>query len=106
LPYILVRDVRKTAEVASSLGATIVQAPMEVAGGDMVFSGIDRDGAMFAAHARKRVAPPPRPVKAARPANAKPARTAKTVRKGSAKKTARSTKKTARKTAKKSARRR
>jgi predicted enzyme related to lactoylglutathione lyase len=106
LPYILVRDVRKTAEVAASLGATIVQAPMEVPGGDMVFSGIDRDGAMFAAHARKRVAPPPKPVKAARPSSGKPARTAKTVRKGSAKKTAGSTKRSARKTAKKPARRR
>jgi predicted enzyme related to lactoylglutathione lyase len=98
LPYILVRDVRKTAEVAASLGAMIAQGPMEVPGGDMVFSGIDREGAMFAAHAKKRVAPPLKPAKAG-PARPKPARPTKTIRKGSAKKSARSTKKTAKKPA-------
>jgi hypothetical protein len=103
LPYIMVRDARKTAELATSLGATIAQGPMEVPGGDMVFSGIDREGAMFAAHAKKRVPPPPKPVKAVRSASTKSARPAKPVRKASPKKPARPTKK---KTAKKPARRR
>jgi predicted enzyme related to lactoylglutathione lyase len=103
LPYILVRDVRKTAEMATSLGATIAQAPMEVPGGDMVFTGVDREGAMFAAHAKKRVAPPP-PVKTARPARARTAGSAKATRKKPARKSVRSTK--TKKTAKKPARRR
>jgi uncharacterized protein len=58
IPYIMVADARRTAEHAKQFGATIVQGPMEVPGGDWVFTGIDRQGAMFAAHSKKRVAAP------------------------------------------------
>jgi predicted enzyme related to lactoylglutathione lyase len=54
LPYIHVRDARKTAEAAKELGAMIAHGPIEVPGGDWVFTGIDRQGAMFAVHSRKR----------------------------------------------------
>jgi predicted enzyme related to lactoylglutathione lyase len=58
IPYIMVADARRTADNARELGATIVQGPMEVPGGDWVFTGIDRHGAMFAAHSKKRVVAP------------------------------------------------
>jgi predicted enzyme related to lactoylglutathione lyase len=57
LPYILVRDARKTAEATRELGAIVAKEPTEVPGGDMVFTGVDLQGAMFAAHSKKRVAP-------------------------------------------------
>ena len=57
VPYILVRDARKTAEATKELGATIAHEPNEVPGGDTVFTGVDLQGAMFAAHSKKRVAP-------------------------------------------------
>ena len=56
VPYIMVADARRTAETAKEFGATIVQGPIEVPGGDWVFTGVDRAGAMFAAHSKKRVA--------------------------------------------------
>jgi predicted enzyme related to lactoylglutathione lyase len=56
VPYILVRDARKTAETTKELGAMIANEPNEVPGGDMVFTGVDLQGAMFAAHSKKRVA--------------------------------------------------
>jgi hypothetical protein len=55
IPYIMVVDARRSSETAREFGATIVQGPMEVPGGDWVFTGIDRHGAMFAAHSKKRV---------------------------------------------------
>ena len=55
LPYILVRDARKTAELVKELGAAVIQGPTEVPGGDWVFTGIDHQGAMFAVHSKKRV---------------------------------------------------
>jgi predicted enzyme related to lactoylglutathione lyase len=55
IPYVLVADARRTAEAAKALGATIAHGPMEVPGGDWVFTGLDRHGAMFAAHSKKRV---------------------------------------------------
>jgi predicted enzyme related to lactoylglutathione lyase len=58
LPYISVRDAKRLAETAKELGATIAHGPMEVPGGDWVFTGIDRQGAMFAVHSRKRVVAP------------------------------------------------
>jgi len=66
LPYIFVRDARKTAEATKELGALIAHEPTEVPGGDMVFTGVDRQGAMFAAHSKKREAPPPAPAKRAK----------------------------------------
>lgn len=55
VPYVLVADARRTSELAKQLGATIVHAPSEVPGGDWVFTGVDRQGATFAAHSKKRV---------------------------------------------------
>ena len=57
IPYVMVGDARRTAELAKTLGATIVHGPAEVPGGDWVFTGIDTRGAMFAAHSKKRAAP-------------------------------------------------
>ncbi len=57
LPYVLLRDAKRAAETAKELGATIANGPVEVPGGDLVFTGVDREGAMFAVHSRKRVAP-------------------------------------------------
>jgi hypothetical protein len=62
-----VRDARKTAEATKELGALIANEPTEVPGGDMVFTGVDRQGARFAAHSKARVAPPPTPAKRAKP---------------------------------------
>lgn len=56
VPYILLRDARRSAELAVELGGTVVQGPTEVPGGDWVFTGLDRQGAMFGVHSRKRVA--------------------------------------------------
>ena len=55
IPYVMVGDARRTAEIAKEAGATIALGPMEVPGGDWVFTGLDRQGAMFAAHSKKRV---------------------------------------------------
>ena len=54
IPYVMVADARRTAETAKELGATIAHGPSEVPGGDWVFTGVDRQGAMFAAHSKKR----------------------------------------------------
>ena len=55
VPYVMVADARRTAEISKQLGATIVHEPSEVPGGDWVFTGVDRQGATFAAHSKKRV---------------------------------------------------
>ncbi len=55
IPYVMVADARRTAELAKTQGATIAHGPAEVPGGDWVFTGIDPKGAMFAAHSKKRV---------------------------------------------------
>jgi hypothetical protein len=57
IPYLMVADARRTAEIAKEHGATITHGPMEVPGGDWVFTGLDRHGAVFAAHSKKRVVP-------------------------------------------------
>ena len=66
LPYIFVRDARRTAEATKELGALIAHEPTEVPGGDMVFTGVDRQGAMFAAHSKRREPPAPAPAKRAK----------------------------------------
>ena len=58
IPYVMVVDARRTAELAKGNGATIAHGPSEVPGGDWVFTGIDPQGAMFAVHSKKRVAAP------------------------------------------------
>lgn len=78
VPYILLRDARRSADLAKELGATILQGPIEVPGGDWVFTGVDRQGAMFGVHSRKRVAPStsePKPTTTKRPSARKTART-------------------------------
>jgi hypothetical protein len=55
IPYVMVADARRTAEIAKELGATIAHGPSEVPGGDWVFTGVDRHGAVFGAHSKKRV---------------------------------------------------
>jgi predicted enzyme related to lactoylglutathione lyase len=55
IPYVMVGDARRTAELAKTLGATIVHGPSEVPGGDWVFTGLDTKGAVFAAHSKKRI---------------------------------------------------
>jgi predicted enzyme related to lactoylglutathione lyase len=87
LPYVLVRDAKRSADTAKELGATITQGPMEVPGGDWVFTGLDRQGAAFGIHSKKRVAAAVKPVRPARPASAprpkkstKPATSRKTTR--------------------------
>jgi predicted enzyme related to lactoylglutathione lyase len=56
IPYVLVADARRTSEIAKEYGAAITHGPSEVPGGDWVFTGVDRQGAVFAAHSKKRVA--------------------------------------------------
>ena len=56
IPYVMVRDARRTADTAKDLGAAIVHGPMEVPGGDWIFTGVDRQGAFFATHSKKRAA--------------------------------------------------
>ena len=86
IPYILVRDAKRLADTAKELGATITQGPMEVPGGDWVFTGLDRQSAAFGAHSKKRVVvpvKPTRPARAAKPArvaSTKPSKTTKTTK--------------------------
>jgi predicted enzyme related to lactoylglutathione lyase len=54
IPYVMVADARRTADIAKELGGTIAHGPSEVPGGDWVFTGLDRQGAMFAVHSKKR----------------------------------------------------
>jgi predicted enzyme related to lactoylglutathione lyase len=56
IPYFMVADARRTAEIAKENGAMIAHGPMEVSGGDWVFTGIDPQNAMFAAHSKKKMA--------------------------------------------------
>src|SRR5688572_22845860 len=70
IPYVLVGDARRTADVAREMGATIAHGPSEVPGGDWVFTGIDPQGAMFAAQSKKRVVKETAPAKATKPKSA------------------------------------
>ena len=80
LPYVVVRDVKRTAEVIRQSGGTVVMGPMEVPGGEWVVAGLDRQGAALGFHA-------PQPVAAAKPAlTTKVAQAAKRVVKRAAKK--------------------
>jgi predicted enzyme related to lactoylglutathione lyase len=53
LPYIRVPDADLAAEQAKALGATIVQEPMEVPGGDRIAVLVDPQGATVAVHSTK-----------------------------------------------------
>ncbi len=102
IPYVMVADARRTAEIAKELGATIVHGPSEVPGGDWVFTGVDQQGAMFAAHSKKRVIPV-KPTAAATKAPAKPTtkKFIKSAKQSSSRARAESRKKPTTKTAKK-----
>jgi predicted enzyme related to lactoylglutathione lyase len=52
LNYFVVEDVHKTCELLPSLGATILNGPMEVPGGDYVAQCMDPQGAAFAIHSQ------------------------------------------------------
>jgi uncharacterized protein len=80
VPYIFVRDARRTAEAVKELGAPVIQGPMEVPGGDWVFTGIDHQGAMFAVHSRKRASVTPKA-----PATTKTTKNTKKNKKGTTK---------------------
>jgi len=51
LSYVMVDDVKRTAERITELGGKIINGPMEVPGGDWIAVGIDPQGATFAVHA-------------------------------------------------------
>ena len=85
MPYALVKDAKAAAAAAQSRGATIVNGPMEVPGGDWIAQGMDPQGAMFSVHSLKRATPAPNARKAAAKA-AKPA--AKPMKRATAKKSA------------------
>jgi len=57
IPYVMVADARRTADIAKEHGAVVTHGPAEVPGGGWVFTGVDPQGAMFAAHSRKKAAP-------------------------------------------------
>jgi predicted enzyme related to lactoylglutathione lyase len=51
--YIRVRDVNKAVKKAKAAGATLINGPMEVPGGDWIAQFSDPQGAMFAVHTLK-----------------------------------------------------
>ena len=101
IPYVMVADARRTAEIAKELGATIVHGPSEVPGGDWVFTGVDQQGAMFAAHSKKRVIAPKAAAAAKVAAKPTTKRSIKSAKQSSSRARAESRKKTTTKTAKK-----
>ena len=89
IPYIMVADARRTADVAKESGATVASGPMEVIGGDWVFTGVDPQNATFAAHSKKRSVPAAKDAaKVTTKTTAKSTRTTKTRRHEGAKKAA------------------
>lgn len=58
LPYVMVDDVKETAERITGLGGKVVNGPMDVPGG-MIVQCADPQGAMFAAHAHVEGETPP-----------------------------------------------
>jgi hypothetical protein len=67
--YIRVKDVNKALKKAKAGGATLINGPMEVPGGDWIAQLLDPQGAMFAVHALQADLAPP----AAEPATPAPA---------------------------------
>jgi predicted enzyme related to lactoylglutathione lyase len=67
MPYALVKDVKAAAAAATANGATIINGPMEVPGGDLIAQGMDPQGAMFAVHSLKPAAPKAAPAKKTAP---------------------------------------
>ena len=71
MPYAVVADSRRAAEIVKSAGGRIVNGPMEVPGGDWIAQGMDLQGAFFAVHSVT-------PKAAATPATAKAPKAPKT----------------------------
>jgi hypothetical protein len=97
LPYIRIPDAKKSAALIKTLGATVINGPMEVPGGDMIAMGLDLQGIPFAVHSVKAAAKPAakpakraaakKAAKKARPAKkAKPAKKARPAKRAAAKK--------------------
>jgi len=90
LPYIRIPDAKKSAAVIKKLGATVINGPMEVPGGDMITMGLDLQGIPFAVHSVKAAAaskPASKPAKkAAKKPAKKAARKAKPAKRAAAKK--------------------
>ena len=95
LPYALVPDAKKVAEIVPRLGGKVMNGPMEVPGGDWITQGMDPQGAMFAVHSKKPAAPAKKatPAKKAKPAAAKPKKKSKPAAKARAPKKAKPAKK-------------
>jgi predicted enzyme related to lactoylglutathione lyase len=53
LPYALVPDAKRAAEIVKQLGGQIVNGPMEVPGGGWIAQGLDPQGVYFAVHSEK-----------------------------------------------------
>ena len=93
LPYIMVRDAKRTLEAAKELGAQIATGPSEVPGGDWVFTGIDRQGAFFATHSKKKESAAETTAAKTKTTRGKAVKAAKASRAAKARKTTKSTKK-------------
>jgi predicted enzyme related to lactoylglutathione lyase len=63
--YVRVKDVNKAVKKAKAAGATLINGPMEVPGGDWIAQLIDPQGAMFAVHVLKADLAPAQPEAAA-----------------------------------------
>jgi predicted enzyme related to lactoylglutathione lyase len=61
LPYALVTDARRAADLVKSAGGRVVNGPMEVPGGDWIVQFQDQQGVIFAVHSRTPAAKPARP---------------------------------------------
>jgi uncharacterized protein len=59
MPYVLVADAKKAAEMVTALGGRILNGPMQVPGGDWVVNCMDPQGAAFAVHSVQPAAPAP-----------------------------------------------
>jgi predicted enzyme related to lactoylglutathione lyase len=106
LPYAVVRDAKRTGEVVKQNGGVIFMGPMAVPGGDWIVAFVDRQGAAFAVHSKKKAAaskPASKPAKksAAKAAKAKKSKPVKKSAKRAVKKPAR---KAAKRTVKKARR--
>jgi len=107
LPYIRIPDAKKSAELIKKLGATVINGPMEVPGGDMIAVGLDLQGIPFAVHsvtAKAAVAAKPASKPAKKKKAAKKAKKAKPAKRAASKKRPAAKKKGAKRPAKKSKR--
>lgn len=74
LPYIRVAKVDDTGKAATRAGGRVINAPMEVPGGDRVVTFLDPQGAMIAAHSKAAAKPAKKKATKKKPARKKPAK--------------------------------